>query len=368
MALGEGTLLQLVLQLTWTCLSTFAQWYKHSIFTKVLSSQDIVEQLLSSTPLIFAPGLFEVLESSTPPTVSYFKSLPLPTNCKKLWAVYLLVLEKPNCRPRIYIGSATSVRNGLYARFHQYDTGVAIPKYVQQALNDGYLIVHRGLLCSTTLPSAAAVPILRLLFVALEAAFTFVFWAISCKSEFGHGMAHVCKWGIDAVDYDGLCSHNPLWERPSGDHSLSAEELEAQAADLLDCRTRYIREWREKKKNENSEEYHAKANRNRKRFVENNPVAVKEALDRCKKKAVAEKTHYCAVCDHAFTKKAKLTKHLAGPKHAEKVAIAEGRARRKPYHCKVCNTGFMRKENLTEHKGTKKHLANVAALSSSKLD
>lgn len=70
-----------------------------------------MEQLLSSTSLASAPGLFEVLQASTPPTVSYFKSLP--TDCKKLWAVYLLVLEKLSCRPKIYIGSGTDAKSGI---------------------------------------------------------------------------------------------------------------------------------------------------------------------------------------------------------------------------------------------------------------
>lgn len=43
----------------------------------------------------------------------------------------------------------------------------------------------------------------------------------------GHGMVHICQWARDTLEYDGLCSHNPLSELPAGDHSLSAEELEA---------------------------------------------------------------------------------------------------------------------------------------------
>lgn len=41
----------------------------------------------------------------------YFKSLP--TYCKKLWAVYVIVLEKRRCRPKIYIGSGTEKASGV---------------------------------------------------------------------------------------------------------------------------------------------------------------------------------------------------------------------------------------------------------------
>jgi hypothetical protein len=133
MALDGTTPLQLVLLLTWTCLSTCPPPKKHPIFTQLLPSQVNLEQLLSSTSLVFAPGLFEVLQSSTPPTASYFKTLP--TKCTKLWAIYLLVLERPGCRPKIYIGSGTNTRRGVSERFTTYNSEghTSIPHYVARA-------------------------------------------------------------------------------------------------------------------------------------------------------------------------------------------------------------------------------------------
>jgi hypothetical protein len=77
MAEEATTILQLVLVLTWTCLSTCSEKRKHPTFSKVLLSQDVVEGLLTSVAVVFAPGLFKVLQSTTPPTISYFKSLPI---------------------------------------------------------------------------------------------------------------------------------------------------------------------------------------------------------------------------------------------------------------------------------------------------
>jgi hypothetical protein len=222
--------------------------YKHSIFVKILSSEDFIEQLLSSTSLVFAPGLFEILQSSTPPTIAFFKSLP--TNHTKQWAVYLLVLEKQSCRTKIYIGSGTSASSGVSLRFGQYEKQQLLPKYVEIDLKEGYSIVHKGLLCTTPIPSAAEVPITRLVFVALEAVFTFVFWALKCKTTFGFGFVDICPWDRDTLEYDSLCSHNPLSKSPSGDFSLSAEQLGAQAAEFAEKRRRDKRDRRAEHKND----------------------------------------------------------------------------------------------------------------------
>jgi hypothetical protein len=175
-----STLLQLVSLLLWTCLNTTPKGQANQAFATVLSSQVIIEELLSPTSLVFAPDLFDILQASTPPAVSYFKTLP--TEFHKRWAVYPLVLEKPNYRPRIYVGSGTDARDGVSARLRRYDKGGLLGRFVTQALDEGYIIQHKGLLCWTSTPSADIVPILRLLFVALEATFTWVFWAVNCKT------------------------------------------------------------------------------------------------------------------------------------------------------------------------------------------
>jgi hypothetical protein len=227
MALDAPTLAHLVLLLTWTCLSTTSEKLKHPIFSKVLSGQDVLKQLLSYTSLVFAPGLFEVLQASTPPILSYFKSLP--SEIQKLWVIYLLVLEKPGSRPRIYIGSATHTK-GAYQRFNDYDKGEKLSLNVQRALKDGYTIVHKGCLCWTPIPAASQRPQIRTLFIALEATFTFVFCALCSKKDYK--MGHMRRWPVESLEYDGLCSHNPLSEKVPGDHDLTAEELEAQVVEL----------------------------------------------------------------------------------------------------------------------------------------
>lgn len=221
------TLIQLVLLLTWTCLITTPEKLKHPIFSKVLSDQDALTNLLSSIPMVFAPGLLEVLQASTPPTVSYFKGLP--SEIMKLWAIYLLFLEKPGSRPRIYIGLATHTK-GAYRRFNDYDRGEKLSLNIQRALKDGYTIVHKGCLCWTPIPATGQIPEIRTLFIALEATLTFVFWAMCSKKDYKMGGMH--RWPVQSLEYDGLCSHNPLSEKVPGDHDLTVEELETQAVEL----------------------------------------------------------------------------------------------------------------------------------------
>jgi hypothetical protein len=187
---------------------------------KVPLLQTVLETFFSSASVAFAPGLYEVLQSSTPLALSFFKSLPTECSDPRRWGVYVLVLEKQGSRPKIYIGSGTSARYGVRIRFQQYSrmSSLVISDCLQTAVKNGYIVSHKGLLCWTaSLPSAADVPTTRVFFVALDAAFCFLFWAIIGQTEWGYGMTSVCPWDHLSLEWDGLCTHNPLGETPMGD-------------------------------------------------------------------------------------------------------------------------------------------------------
>ena len=317
MAKPGSTIIQLISSLLWTCISTTPVQQKQLIYDKILSSQECIEQLLFSASIVFAPGLSEILQASTPPNVSYFRKLP--TNHKKRWAVYLLVLEKAGFKSKIYIGSGTHAKSGVAARFAQYDAAtVWLPIGVSTALKESYTIVRKGLLCWAPIPPVALVPVLRVLFCALEAAFTFGFWTMRSKSEFGYGLTHLCFWDRDAMTYDGLCTHSPLREVPAGDHNLSAEELEAQAIAAKERSRENYHKAVERAKAANPAEFKAKKNRKEKNWVSKNPDKFNAIRKRSSSKAVKEQRHYCEVCDHAFAVKRALRIHLVGPRHAAK--------------------------------------------------
>jgi hypothetical protein len=76
---------------------------------------------------------------------------------------------------------------------------------------------------------AATLP-LRMLVVAIEAVFSFLFWAMRSRTR-DCKMGSCCPWERDKFSYDGLCSHNPLSESVRGEFELTAEDLIAIAAD-----------------------------------------------------------------------------------------------------------------------------------------
>jgi hypothetical protein len=145
--------LDYIVWLIWSCLTLTPTKLKNPAFAMALSTLDVLEQLLSDSLLIFAPVLLDVVQASTPPSMSYFKNLP--TDVRTFWAVYLLVLEKPGCRPKIYVGSGTNRVGGAAKRFQDYDNQTTLPIYIRRALKDSYTIVHKGLLCrSSRAPSS----------------------------------------------------------------------------------------------------------------------------------------------------------------------------------------------------------------------
>jgi hypothetical protein len=70
-----------MLWLIWMCLSLTPAILKNPVYAMVLSTQDVLEQLMSDSLLVFVPGLLEVLKATTPPTIAFFKTLP--TEVKK---------------------------------------------------------------------------------------------------------------------------------------------------------------------------------------------------------------------------------------------------------------------------------------------
>jgi len=88
MASTASNILEYVVWLVWNLLTLTPAKLQNPIFPMVLT-QDVLEQLLSDSVLVFAPCLLDVFQAATPPSVAYLKSLP--TDIIKRWAVYLLV-------------------------------------------------------------------------------------------------------------------------------------------------------------------------------------------------------------------------------------------------------------------------------------
>jgi hypothetical protein len=194
-------ILQLLGLLMWTRLNLTTKG-KNPIFDKVFPDTSILAGLLSSSSMVCCPGLFDILQAPTAPTLSLLKSLP--TNYYKRWAIYLLVLEKPFCVPRVYIGSGTTAIAGVSHRMSRYTNLQSLPKYAAAAIEEGYVITHKGLLLWAPIPSAADVPLLRAMFLLLEAALTSVFWAAKSKNGGGD------FYSLEYVHYvHGMSTNSP---------------------------------------------------------------------------------------------------------------------------------------------------------------
>jgi ribosomal protein L37E len=170
---------------------------------------------------------------------------------------------------------------------------------------------------------------------------------------------------VDKLPYDGLNTHTPLEEGPAGDHGLTAEELDAQAEEFKRRRAEYIKEYRAKIIAKSPEAWLAEKREERRHYVQRNPEGAKRAEKKYAQKSVENKRHYCAICDHAFTKPAKLRKHLDGPKHKAKEAQLNG-APPVRHYCDVCGKLFPRSAELRRHRKTDTHKAKKAELDAMK--
>lgn len=323
----------------------------------VIASQDILEDLLSESGLEFAPGLLDVFQSTTPPTILWFKKLP--TYIEKCWGVYLLVLEKGGYRPKIYIGSGTNSEYGLRKRLECYDKKSVLPVGVKQALDDGYTIVHKGLLCWCPIPAATLRFVIRILLIAIEAIFSVMLKAMKHQTT-NYGMPRLFSWSD--MEYDGCCSHSSLLEAVVGEgDGLTPEEIAAKYVEMEQRRPEQRRAKQSKYK---------QSDRGRAKQA----VSAKKVLAKNK----ATRKYGCDLCDVAFQTAQALNDHNAsqrhlnaaagipkGPRSAEMKARADTNIANNTYHCKPCNKSFGWDSKLQSHKKTQKHKDKAAAAAES---
>ena len=271
------------------------------------------------------------------------------------------------CRPRVYTGSATSASQGVRQRWQQYDLGLLLPQYIEEALNEEYEITHKGLLCQMIKPQAASVPVNRLLFLTLEATFAYLFWTMRGITR-TWGMGHICPWDRSLLEYDGLCSHCSLNEGIHDDFDLTAEQLEAQAVDKEQKRRALKADnatnHHFKQMAENYDEYIGQSGERVARSRANNPGRdARHQVNRISK-ALDKKTFHCVLCNITFGTKQRLQDHEKTAKHLRKSKESSN-----PFKCGPCNLGFHNQSNLTRHEKSQCHPQNVAvARSSHELD
>lgn len=147
MAFPATDMLEVLVLITWACL--LQPVHKNGLFKQFFFDQAVLFEICSAVSLSFRPGLFEAIQAARPPDVSFFRNLP--SDSRRRWAVYALVLEKSGAVPLIYIGSGTDMTRGVPARWTVHDRPDAnrqeLPENARRALSEGYKIVYKGSWC-----------------------------------------------------------------------------------------------------------------------------------------------------------------------------------------------------------------------------
>jgi len=220
---------------------------------------------------------------------------------------------------------------GLRARWENYNYKTALPEYVAIALRNGYRIVHKGVLAWAPLPSPANVPMFRLLFIAIEATFTFLFWSMRSKDK-DYGMGVCCPWSQESFSYSGLCSHNPLTKGVEGNFKLSSEQYEAIAAAIKEKNRKYRAKYYQVQKARDPEKARERERESRQR---QDPKTLLARTERCVKRVKEAKKYYCAICKQGCSKPYEFERHNAGKRHLLNVAKAAASVKYK-YKCTIC--------------------------------
>lgn len=195
-------------------------------YLKHLDCTEDIDDFFDQHRLSFPDELGGILESDAPPGVNELKLRH--TSNVGIWAVYLLTLEKPGQRPKIYVGSGTDALTGVRSRFTQYDQRVSLPTNVRSSLKDGYAITSKAILCSAPIPNNRDRFERRAVFLVLETIFAAAFNSMIQENSH-YDVEAMSLWPTSATTYDGCCSHAAVTEglREGGAAGLKGQELTA---------------------------------------------------------------------------------------------------------------------------------------------
>jgi len=361
-------LAQLVDDLTFKLVSLDApDWYINPEFGILFAERSSYDSVVASSPLTFAPGLFERLTSPTPPTMDYFMSLPVAA--PKTWAVYVVIMVKDGFETGLYIGSGTEGIYGVTYRLACYKPGDNMaPRFVKQAFAQGYVVAHKGIICSTPLPTPGLAPRVRARFLALEAVFAVLFIATIAAITDDY-FEHLLLWKRETATWKPLCSHLPLSEKIPGDLNLSFEELEVVGAMRIAKRRTYQTNLRESYKARDPAAYRARDRVIKNAWNDAHPGASTKTARKVRKKAKDERRWPC--CGFTFTSQVALDRHRTSQQHTDAVdgvqkpvsaqtIINRAAKAAGTYRCHDCNKNFITQLALDQHKTRKTHDARVA--------
>ena len=339
-------------------------WWRHPIFKTVFGNADAYKEVCDATPITFADGVIESLDSPNPPSLEYFKSLPAvtPNEWWKHWAIYVHVYELDGRKPRIYIGSATA-EIGAASRLATYENPAAamLPRFVKRAIAQGFTKTHTALLGWSDIPVAGLALRARQRYFGIEGVLQMQFFASIYNVFEPQWAAGLVRWSREDVEWEPLCSHVSFSECCKGDFSLSFEDLESiKLVRIQHQRQRKIAKDR--------------------RYAAKHKVS-RLARQSAARLAIKESGKYrCEPCGKNYGKPAELLQHQGNTWHKQRVAkIANGesiapspamvrRAKRvardvadERFRCNLCVRNYQCQWDLDNHFTTTLHLNAAAA-------
>jgi hypothetical protein len=334
----------LILHLTWACLNV-TSWIAPR-FRVLFPSFDHIAGLHPKLGLTFVDGLYDIIQSSAPPTIEWLLSLPsdIPSGC---WGVYVLVLKRGE-EYLLYVGSGTSTsRNGARSRILQHKRRLVEPEGLRIAKNAGFVQIHECLLAWCPKPAAKDVPVFRTAMVAMEAAMHLIFWPMrKVTTRYGFPDA---PWPRNAYKYGGCCTHNPLIEGVIDGKDpieFTAKQLEDMARLALEHRRAWRRDYDKKQRANKTPQYIARIRANSRRQTPD--TLAKRQRD------VKVKRFHCTPCDKSFGTNYLLGRHLATDRHKSVVADGCG------LFCEPCNYQAKDRNVLHRHQSSARHKARLA--------
>jgi len=245
----------------------------------------------------------------------------------------------------------------MNTRFNPYNNGHSIPQWVQHAIDNGFTITYKGVLCWTTIPLPSNRFPMRSLLLILETFFSLALWTMHSRTK-TYGMPSLLSWSLDDVQYDGCCGHVAMSEMVRGEEDgLTAEQIAAKEAEMEIRRKEQIiaggqryyarvkageyEGWYERKR-ATTKRSHAKVKKSRKwsckscgkafisQYALNDHKSRSLHLNKVKghnysrpdkkrreDEIKAAKTFHCSLCSSSCTSESKLKTHNEGPRHQE---------------------------------------------------
>ncbi|KAH7073806.1 hypothetical protein BKA63DRAFT_40801 [Paraphoma chrysanthemicola] len=305
---------------------------------------------------VFDASLLPILCSGSPPSILDIQTIlglrQPDKSWRDKWGVYIVVLEKPGCRPILYVGSSVNSQDGLHGRFADYFSATFrnVPRYVRRAIQNGYKVTYLAVPFYFVRPSN---PVLlgfaQTLTLCVEHALTFRLWTMvgswnNCQS--------LALWKKDAQEYDGANSHSCTFERrsledikPEDIAQLLQERAERNKKKHDIWKATHQEEIRASKKA--YQEEHKEERKTQKRdWNEANRDHVNEYNREVAKKNKESGKFICSGCQKPFGKQRELERH-----QDSEVACKPKRdaARTARLTCGGCNKEFSQMANLERH-------------------